>query len=90
MTIIFLDVHLLGELTMTKMQTLIEFIKHNRKQLGLTQQGLANKTGINIRFIRNLEQGKETVRVDKVNKLLSEFGYELGPIKSKLIHKKEE
>ncbi len=72
------------------MHNLIEFIKHNRKQLGLTQQDLADRTGVNIHFIRDLEQGKDAIRVSKVNKVLAEFGYQLGPVKSKLVHQNDE
>ena len=60
---------------------LIQFIKQRRKQLGMTQSDLAERAGVGLRFIRDLEQGKKTVRMDKVNKILALFGYELGPVK---------
>ncbi len=63
---------------------LIEFIKHRRKKLGLTQQELAKKAGVGLRFIRDLEQGKESLRMDKVNDVLRLFGHELGPVKEEL------
>ena len=60
---------------------LIKFIKLRRKKLGLTQQDLAKKAGVGLRFIRDLEQGKESLRMDKVNDVLKLFGHELGPVK---------
>ncbi len=56
------------------------FIKIKRKQNGLTQTDLAEKSGVGLRFIRELEQGKSTLRLDKVNQVLRLFGHELGPI----------
>lgn len=59
---------------------LIYFVKSRRDQLGLTQQELADRAGVGIRFIRDLEQGKESLRLDKVNQVLSLFGHKMGPI----------
>jgi y4mF family transcriptional regulator len=59
--------------------TLSDFLKYKRKQLNLTQQQLAEKAGVGLRFIRDLEQGKTTLRMDKVNQVLKLFGQELGP-----------
>lgn len=59
------------------------FIKEKRKETGLTQEDFAIKSGLGLRFIRELEQGKETVRLDKVNQALNMFGYELAPAKIK-------
>ncbi|MEZ5082466.1 MAG: helix-turn-helix transcriptional regulator [Bacteroidales bacterium] len=56
------------------------YLKDKRKSLGLTQQNLAFKAGVGIRFIRDMEQGKETLRMDKVNQVLKLFGQELGPV----------
>lgn len=56
-----------------------EFIKENRKKAGLTQEEFAFRSGLGLRFIRELEQGKETVRLDKVNIALSMFGMEVVP-----------
>ncbi len=61
-------------------QELITLVKEKRKQLGLTQQQLAEKAGVGLRFLRELEQGKNTLRIDKVNQLLKLFGYEMGPV----------
>ena len=60
--------------------TLSEFVKRERKKLGLTQVEAARKAGVGLRFIRDLEQGKTTLRMDKVNQLLELFGSELGPM----------
>lgn len=56
-----------------------EFIKENRKKAGLTQEEFAFRSGLGLRFVRELEQGKETVRLDKVNVALSMFGMEAVP-----------
>ena len=58
---------------------LITFVKERRKLLGLTQEELAQKAGVGLRFIRDLEQGKETLRLDKVNQVLQLFGHEMIP-----------
>jgi y4mF family transcriptional regulator len=58
-----------------------EFIKAKRKKLGLTQVILAEKAGVGLRFIRDLEQGKSTLRLDKVNQVLDLFGSEVGVIR---------
>jgi y4mF family transcriptional regulator len=57
-----------------------DFIKERRKVSNLTQPELANKAGVGLRFIRELEQGKTTVRMDKVNQVLRLFGHEIGPV----------
>lgn len=61
--------------------SLSAFIKEKRKQLKLTQPELAERTGVGLRFLRELEQGKQSVRVDKVNQVLALFGCELGVTK---------
>ncbi len=60
--------------------TLPLFLKEKRKLANLTQPELAAKAGVGLRFIRELEQGKTTLRMDKVNQVLKLFGYELGPV----------
>jgi len=57
-----------------------EFVKERRKQANLTQPELAEKAGVGLRFIRDLEQGKETLRLDKVNLVLQLFGHQIGPV----------
>ena len=49
-------------------------IKQKRKEAGLTQEEFAIRSGLGLRFVRELEQGKETVRMDKVNQALAMFG----------------
>lgn len=56
------------------------FIKYNREKLNLTQEMLADKTGIGIHFIRDIEQGKASLRLDKLDKVLSLFGYRMAPV----------
>ncbi len=56
-----------------------EFIKTERKKAGLTQEEFALRAGLGLRFVRELEQGKETVRMDKVNQALGMFGMEAVP-----------
>ena len=53
-------------------------IKTIRKSAGLTQADVAKRAGVGLRFIRELEQGKHTVRMDKVTQVLDLFGYELS------------
>jgi len=55
------------------------FVKQRRKLLGLSQPDLAAKAGVGLRFVRELEQGKPTLRLDKVNLVLRLFGHELSP-----------
>ena len=55
------------------------YIKEERKKAGLTQEEFAMRAGLGLRFVRELEQGKETVRLDKVNQALSMFGKEAVP-----------
>jgi y4mF family transcriptional regulator len=61
-------------------EKLIAFIKKRRKELNLTQVELAERAGVGLRFVRDLEQGKPTVRVDKVNQVLMLFGHVVGPV----------
>lgn len=59
---------------------LSEFFKKKRNAAKLTQPELAEKAGVGLRFVRELEQGKETMRLDKVNQVLQLFGYQVGAI----------
>jgi y4mF family transcriptional regulator len=60
--------------------SLSQFVKKKRKALGLTQEKLADKAGVGLRFLRELERDKPTLQLDKVNQVLFLFGYELGPV----------
>ena len=61
--------------------TLSEHVKSLRKQENLTQQELADRAGVGIHFVRDLDQGKKTLQMDKVNDVLRLFGECLGPVK---------
>ncbi len=61
------------------MNKIAEFIKTERKKAGLTQEEFAMRSGLGLRFVRDLEQGKKTVRMDKVNQVLNMFGAEAVP-----------
>lgn len=63
------------------MTQLSKFVKEMRKQYGLTQIDLSEKSGVGLRFVRELEQGKSTLRLDKVNQVLALFGAEMSPSK---------
>ena len=65
--------------------TISEFLKEKRGLSKLTQPQLAQKAGVGLRFVRDMEQGKETLRLDKVNQVLQLFGYEMGPVERKLV-----
>ena len=61
-------------------QDIAQFIKSKRKQNGLTQVTLADKAGVGLRFVRELERGKQSLQMHKVNQVLFLFGCELGPV----------
>lgn len=73
--IILLSLHPKGY-TMTPLS---KYVKEMRKEYGLTQVDLSQKSGVGLRFVRELEQGKETLRLDKVNQVLALFGTEMLP-----------
>ena len=60
------------------MESIKEFVKQNRKALGLTQEEFAMRAGLGLRFVRELEQGKKTLRLDKVNQALAMFGAQVS------------
>ena len=66
------------------MTTLATYVKTKRKEFGLTQEELSLKSGVGLRFVRELEQGKATLRMDKVNQVLCLFGAELKPVAREL------
>lgn len=62
-------------------QTILsKYVKAMRKQYNLTQVELSEKSGVGLRLVRELEQGKETLRLDKVNLILNLFGSEVGVV----------
>ena len=60
--------------------SIVSFVEVRRKQLRLTQPELAMRAGVGLRFVRELEQGKKTLRLDKVNQVLALFGAEVGVV----------
>ena len=60
--------------------TLLKYVKAMRKQYNLTQVELSEKSGVGLRLVRELEQGKQTLRLDKVNQILNLFGGEVGVV----------
>ncbi|EOS19075.1 hypothetical protein C825_003488 [Parabacteroides sp. ASF519] len=60
--------------------SLNEYVKSKRKSLGLSREEFALKAGVGLRFLRELEQGKETLKMDKVNQVLKLFGMQLGAV----------
>ena len=65
---------------MSSIRPLSDFLKEKRKQANLTQPQLASKAGVGLRFVRELEQGKTSLRMDKVHQVLQLFGHTLGPV----------
>ena len=61
-------------------KSLSEYVKQMRKEHNLTQVELSEKSGVGLRFVRELEQGKQTLRLDKVNQVLSLFGMKVGVV----------
>ena len=72
------------------MKDLVTFVKTRRKLLGLTQKDVAEKAGVGLRFVRDLEQGKQSLRMDKVNQVLALFGHTLIPVEQKKIEYHEQ
>ncbi len=64
---------------MKEKSKLMVFVKHKRKLADITQVELAEKADVGLRFVRDLEQGKKSLRMDTVNKVLALFGAELAP-----------
>ncbi len=56
------------------------FVKEKRKSVKLTQPELAEKGGVGLRFIRKMEQGKQSLRLDKINQELQHFGHQVGVV----------
>lgn len=62
------------------MKPIPQFIKAKRKAFKLTQEELAFKAGVGLRFVRELEQGKTTLKLDKINQVLNLFGKQVGVV----------
>ncbi len=70
------------------MKNLSEFVKERRKEVNLTQEEFAERTGVALTVIRKIEQGKTNMNLDKVNLVLKMFGHELVPMDSKEVNSK--
>jgi len=69
------------------MKQLSDFVKTRRKEVNLTQEEFAERTGVALTVIRKIEQGKTNLNMDKVNLVLKMFGHELAPVQSKTLDK---
>lgn len=56
------------------------FLKCKRKLLKITQKDLADRAGVGLRFVRDIEQGKKSLDLGKTNQVLALFGHEMGPV----------
>ena len=65
---------------MKELTKLSQYVKSMRKRYNLTQEDLSMKSGVGLRFVRDLEQGKKTLRMDKLNQVLRLFNSELGVV----------
>ncbi len=65
------------------MKSIADFIKERRKEVGLTQEEFAERSGVALTVIRKIEQGKTNLNMDKVNLVLKMFGHELGAVSTK-------
>ncbi len=65
---------------MSDLSNIAAFVKYHREKQKITQEQLSEMTGVGLHFIRDLEQGRSKLRLDKVNQVLSFFGFHLGPI----------
>ncbi len=70
------------------MKSLSEFVKERRKEVNLTQEEFAERTGVALTVIRKIEQGKTNMNLDKVNLVLKMFGHELVPMDRKIVNSK--
>lgn len=65
------------------MKRLSEFVKARRKEVNLTQEEFAERSGVALTVLRKIEQGKTNLNMDKVNLVLNMFGHELAPVNCK-------
>jgi len=72
------------------MRTLAQFVKDKRKEANLTQEEFAERAGVALTVIRKIEQGKENLNLEKVNRVLMMFGHLLVPVSSKDLLMKEQ
>ena len=74
---------------MEKQLSLSAFLKSRRKSVKLTQESLAERSGVGLRFIRDIEQGKINLRLDKINQVLDLFGHTMAPVATKSLKENE-
>ena len=72
------------------MKALAQFVKDKRKEVNLTQEQFAERAGVALTVIRKIEQGKENIKLEKINPVLKLFGHLLVPISSKELQLKKE
>jgi len=65
------------------MKELSQFVKERRKEVNLTQEEFAERSGVALTVIRKIEQGKTNLNMDKVNLVLQMFGHKLAPVSLK-------
>ncbi|MEB2774284.1 helix-turn-helix domain-containing protein [Algoriphagus sp. D3-2-R+10] len=65
------------------MKRLATFVKERRKELGMTQDEFAERSGVALTVVRKIEQGKTNMNLEKVNIVLGMFGHELAPVSNK-------
>ena len=65
------------------MKSIADFVKERRKEVGLTQEEFAERSGVALTVIRKIEQGKTNLNMDKVNLVLRMFGHELWAVSTK-------
>ena len=63
--------------------TLANFVKEERRKIGLTQEEVADRAGVALTVVRKIEQGKENLSLSKVNQVLLMFGHTLAPVNIK-------
>lgn len=74
---------------MEKQLNLSAFLKAKRKSVKLTQEALAQRAGVGLRFIREAEQGKTSLRLEKINQVLDLFGHSMAPVPTKTLNEDE-
>ncbi len=88
-TIFYIHLHIIQLKTVLlyskayNMNSIAEFVKQRRKQLGITQEEFALKAGVALTVVRKVEQGKDNLSLSKVNQILMMFGHVLGPVNEK-------
>lgn len=69
------------------MMALADFVRNKRKEVNLTQEAFAERTGVALTVIRKIEQGKQNLNLEKVNQVLKMFGHALAPVNARDLNK---